>query len=91
MTQPRFHMLRFFARVPAFLAAVVLIGFVLRMALVTYLISQVPSHTLNYNDLGWESWEMGWVARSIVLRPHRAGPAALPLHPRRRLQALRPQ
>ncbi len=60
-------MLRFFARVPAFLAAVVLIGFVLRMVLVTYLISQVPSHTLNYNDLGWESWEMGWVARSIVL------------------------
>ncbi len=64
---PALTVLRFFARVPAYLAAVVLIGFALRMVLVTYLISQVPSHTLNYNDLGWESWEMGWTARSIVL------------------------
>jgi 4-amino-4-deoxy-L-arabinose transferase-like glycosyltransferase len=27
----------------------------------------VSSHTINYNDFGWESWEMGWTARSIFL------------------------
>jgi 4-amino-4-deoxy-L-arabinose transferase-like glycosyltransferase len=59
--------LKVLARVPAFLGAVVLIGFAIRMLVVAFLISKVPSHTLNYNDLGWESWEMGWTARSIVL------------------------
>lgn len=29
--------------------------------------SQVSSHTIDYNDFGWESWEMGWTARSIFL------------------------
>ncbi len=37
------------------------------MALVVYLISHVASHTIDYNNFGWESWEMGWTARSIFL------------------------
>ena len=37
------------------------------MIVVAALISHDTNHTLNYNDFGWESWEMGWVARSIVL------------------------
>ncbi|MFC6647308.1 ArnT family glycosyltransferase [Granulicella cerasi] len=28
---------------------------------------QLPSHTISYNDLGWESWEVGWTARSIFM------------------------
>jgi 4-amino-4-deoxy-L-arabinose transferase-like glycosyltransferase len=60
-------LLRFVARVPAFLAALVFSAFLVRMIVVAVLISQDANHTLNYNDFGWESWEMGWVARSIVL------------------------
>jgi len=46
---------------------VVAIAFLIRLAVVVGLLSQVQSHTIDYNDFGWESWEMGWVARSIVL------------------------
>ncbi len=35
--------------------------------LVAFLLSHVSSHTIDYNDFGWESWEMGWTARSIFL------------------------
>lgn len=49
-----------------FLAAVVVLALVLRITLVVCLLLQMPHHTLNYNDFGWESWEMGWVARAIV-------------------------
>ncbi len=39
----------------------------LRLVVVACLLSHVPSHTIDYNDFGWESWEMGWTARSIFL------------------------
>ena len=44
-----------------------LLAFAIRMIVVAVLISNVSSHTINYNDFGWESWEMGWTARSIFL------------------------
>ena len=56
-----------FGRLPAFLAAVTLGALVLRLIVIAVLLSQVSSQTINYNDFGWESWEMGWVARSLML------------------------
>jgi 4-amino-4-deoxy-L-arabinose transferase-like glycosyltransferase len=65
-------------------------AFLIRMIVVTLLVRAAPSHALNYSDFGWESWEMGWTARSIVLghgfsSPFRplTGPTALvpPLYP----------
>ena len=55
------------AKVPAFLAVVVLVALALRILVVVLLLSHVSSPTINYNDFGWESWEMGWVARSLVM------------------------
>jgi 4-amino-4-deoxy-L-arabinose transferase-like glycosyltransferase len=45
----------------------VLLALTLRLVVVALLIRSVPSHTINYNDFGWESWEVGWTARSIFL------------------------
>jgi len=56
-----------FARTPAFLLGVFLLALVIRLIVVACLIHNVSSHTINYNDFGWESWEMGWTARSIFL------------------------
>ena len=53
--------------VPAALAGIVLLAFGLRLLVVVCLLSHVPSHPIDYNDFGWESWEMGWTARSIFL------------------------
>ena len=55
------------SRVPAFLACVVLAAFAIRLTVVACLLGHVSSPTINYNDFGWESWEMGWTARSIFL------------------------
>ncbi len=35
--------------------------------MVAGLLSHAPNHTIDYNDFGWESWEMGWTARSLFL------------------------
>ena len=56
-----------FRRLPAFLAAVTLAAFLVRITVVAVLLSQVTTQTINYNEFGWESWEMGWVARSLML------------------------
>lgn len=58
---------RTLAPTSAFLAAVVLLALALRLVVVAFLIANVSSHTINYNDFGWASWEMGWTARSIFL------------------------
>ncbi len=57
---------RTFLPLPAFLSGTVLLAFAIRIIVVACLLSNAPSHTINYNDFGWESWEMGWVARSLV-------------------------
>jgi 4-amino-4-deoxy-L-arabinose transferase-like glycosyltransferase len=58
---------RVFAASPYFLPGIVVFAFFLRLTVVACLLSQVSSHTIDYNDFGWESWEMGWTARSIFL------------------------
>jgi 4-amino-4-deoxy-L-arabinose transferase-like glycosyltransferase len=45
----------------------VLFALLIRVIVVAFVIHKVSSNTLNYNDFGWESWEMGWTARSIFL------------------------
>ena len=50
-----------------FLSSTVLFAFVIRLVVVATLLSHAPNHTIDYNDFGWESWEMGWVARSLFL------------------------
>lgn len=55
------------SHVPVFLAGVVLLALLIRLIVVAFVIHKVSSNTLNYNDFGWESWEMGWTARSIFL------------------------
>ena len=50
-----------------FLPCVFLFAFALRLTVVACLLSHVSSHTIDYNDFGWESWEMGWTARSLFL------------------------
>jgi 4-amino-4-deoxy-L-arabinose transferase-like glycosyltransferase len=52
---------------PVFLTAVVVLALVIRLTVVVFLIHKVSSYTIDYNDFGWESWEMGWTARSIFL------------------------
>lgn len=59
--------LRLRVSLPVFLSGVVVFAFALRIIVVAGLLSQVTSHQINYNDFGWESWEMGWTARSIFL------------------------
>ncbi len=50
-----------------FLSGTVFLAFVLRLIVVAGLLSHAPNHTIDYNDFGWESWEMGWTARSLFL------------------------
>ncbi len=50
-----------------FVATTVLFAMLIRMIVVTLLIHAVAGQRINYNDFGWESWEMGWTARSIFL------------------------
>jgi 4-amino-4-deoxy-L-arabinose transferase-like glycosyltransferase len=52
---------------PRFLTCAVLCGLALRLIVVACVIHNVPADGINYNDFGWESWEMGWTARSIFL------------------------
>ncbi len=72
------------------MSAAVLLALIIRLIVVACLIHSVSSHTINYNDFGWESWEMGWTARSLFLGqgfsspfPPMTGPTALvpPLYP----------
>lgn len=55
------------ARQSTYLFAVVGFALLLRLMVVVFLLANAPSHTINYDDFGWESWEMGWTARSIFL------------------------
>ncbi|HLI76399.1 MAG TPA: glycosyltransferase family 39 protein, partial [Acidobacteriaceae bacterium] len=52
---------------PVFLSGTVMFAFLLRVVVVAGLLSHAPNHTIDYNDFGWESWEMGWTARSLFL------------------------
>jgi len=45
----------------------VLLALAIRLVVLGVLLSQLNTHTINYNDFGWESWEVGWTARSIFL------------------------
>lgn len=56
-----------FERLPVYLAGVVLFALTLRLLIMGFLIAQLPSNAVNYNDFGWESWEVGWTARSIFM------------------------
>jgi 4-amino-4-deoxy-L-arabinose transferase-like glycosyltransferase len=58
--------LRLFESPTAFLAASVLIAFFLRLIVVFFVVHN-SGHTINDTNFGWESWEMGWTARSIFL------------------------
>lgn len=53
--------------IPVFLASVFVFALLLRLIVLAVLVKQLPSHTISYNDLGWESWEVGWTARSIFM------------------------
>ena len=56
----------FFNRTPAFLTALVLFALVLRLVVVFFAVHD-SGHTIHDNNFGWESWEMGWTARSLYL------------------------
>ncbi len=47
-----------------FLSAVVLLGLGLRL-IVVFFVVHGSGHTINDTNFGYESWEMGWVARSL--------------------------
>jgi 4-amino-4-deoxy-L-arabinose transferase-like glycosyltransferase len=51
--------------VPVFLACTVLAALVLRLIVVSFVVGDTSAHNIDLNNFGWESWEMGWVARSI--------------------------
>jgi len=55
-----------FESLTAFLTATVMIALLLRLIVVFFVVHD-SSHTINDNNFGWESWEMGWTARSIFL------------------------
>jgi len=55
------------AHPPLFLATVFLVALAIRLILVAVLVHNVPTVTIDHNDFGWESWEVGWTARSIFL------------------------
>lgn len=60
------RVLRPFENLTAFLAASVMIALLLRLVVVFFVVHD-SGHTINDNNFGWESWEMGWTARSIFL------------------------
>jgi 4-amino-4-deoxy-L-arabinose transferase-like glycosyltransferase len=75
--------------VAAFLCIVVFAAIVLRLIVVFFVVHD-STHTVNDSNFGWESWEMGWTARSIFLGKgfsspflSETGPTALvpPLYP----------
>ncbi|MES2392040.1 MAG: glycosyltransferase family 39 protein [Acidobacteriota bacterium] len=51
---------------PAFLTALVLLALALRLIVVFFAVHD-SGHTIHDNNFGWESWEMGWTARSLYL------------------------
>src|ERR1700761_3661304 len=53
-------------RVPVFLSAVVVLALALRLVVVFFAVHD-SGHTIHDNNFGWESWEMGWTARSLYL------------------------
>jgi 4-amino-4-deoxy-L-arabinose transferase-like glycosyltransferase len=59
-------MLRPFESPTSFLAASVVIAFLVRL-IVVFFVVQNSGHTIDDTNFGWESWEMGWTARSIFL------------------------
>lgn len=60
------RVLRPFDSLTAFLSATVLIALLLRLIVVFFVVHD-SGHTINDTNFGWESWEMGWTARSIFL------------------------
>ena len=60
------RVLRPFESLTAFLGASVLIALLIRLIVVFFVVHD-SSHTINDTNFGWESWEMGWTARSIFL------------------------
>jgi len=55
-----------FESVSSFLAASVMVALLLRLIVVFFVVHD-SGHTINDNNFGWESWEMGWTARSLFL------------------------
>jgi len=53
--------------VPAFLTAVFVMALALRLIVVAVVTHQMAAAALNPDNFGYESWEMGWTARSIFL------------------------
>lgn len=60
------RVLRPFESLTLFLAATVTLALLLRLIVVFFVVHD-SSHTINDTNFGWESWEMGWTARSIFL------------------------
>jgi len=60
------RVLRPFESLTSFLSATVLIALLLRLIVVFFVVHD-SGHTINDTNFGWESWEMGWTARSIFL------------------------
>jgi hypothetical protein len=52
---------------PNFLTGIFLFALALRLIVLGLLIRDLSVQPINYNNFGWESWEMGWTARSIFL------------------------
>ncbi len=57
----------FLAGRSSYLGSVFAFALLIRVVLVAFLLTQVSSRIIDYNNFGWESWEMGWTARSILL------------------------
>ena len=55
-----------FDNVPLFLFGIVVIGLILRLVVVLCVVHG-SGHTINDDNFGYESWEMGWTARSLYL------------------------
>ena len=66
-TGPWTSALTVFGSLPGFLFITVLVALALRLVVVAFVIGNPSAHTIDVNNFGWESWEMGWTARSIFL------------------------
>jgi 4-amino-4-deoxy-L-arabinose transferase-like glycosyltransferase len=56
----------FFSNTPTLLASIVLFALALRLVVVFFAVHG-SGHTIHDSNFGWESWEMGWTARSLYL------------------------
>jgi 4-amino-4-deoxy-L-arabinose transferase-like glycosyltransferase len=64
--------------VPAFFLGLVLLALAIRLIVVAVVIGDPSGTPIDVNNFGWESWEMGWTARSIFLG-HGFGSPFLPI------------